>query len=126
MKASLLVAYLNGGKSTYELRIQIKKSVESMRKLLDKKGASIAIEVDQDVDAFLILPSHIIKLCEDFSTNKLDGVEIDYIASAIELSECFCINSDRIEEAVAILSDSVSNGPLTKELALDIADSVEC
>jgi hypothetical protein len=52
-------------------------------------------------------------------------MEICYLTTVIELSPDFSVPTDKLEEAISLLSDPVANGPLTKELVREILDSVD-
>lgn len=116
MQAVFLRKYLEEKVNTEELKIEIFNGVSMLRENLNKKGYSSPIYLKCDEVKFFIKNLHIKKLCRDFINGKLDQVEICYIATAIELSEDFIVDSQELEEIVSYLSEDPDlNNPISKK-----------
>lgn len=68
----------------------------------------------------LLTAAHVERLCQEYLDGHLDEVELEYVASALELCPDFRCASPAIDEAVFFLADSVANGPITPKSVREI------
>lgn len=86
MLLSSLFKVSNSDISVTEFRGEIKDEVAKYKELLKKKGVSIPIFLNEDID---LLSIDIKKLFDVISTERFDKYESSYIADAITLSESY-------------------------------------
>ena len=120
MKTSFLAKYLDSTMSLEDLKKYIDEPVSFIRGSSKETGASIPIEIESDLSGYVVLADQVKKICQDFINRKLDEVELNYLTTVIELSESFSFESELIEDAVSILSDSTSENPLTNEVVMGV------
>ena len=120
MKTSFLAKYLDSTMSLEDLKKYIDEPVSFIRDSSKETGASIPIEIESDLSGYVVLAGQVKKICQDFINRRLDEVELNYLTTVIELSESFSFESELIEDAVSILSDSTSENPLTNEVVMGV------
>lgn len=74
--------------SVRQFREEIKDEVANYKKLLSKKGVSIPISLEEDIDLSCI---DIKRLLSVIRTAEFDKYECSYMADALTLSESFSI-----------------------------------
>jgi hypothetical protein len=82
---------------------------------LAEKGRSCPVVIRSDGSLLVVAASHLEALCEAFLDEQIDAVELDYLASALELAPDFQFVSEEIEDFTSFLSSQVANGPTTTE-----------
>ncbi len=124
MKASTLVAVLEGRVPIEVFMREISDEVENFRVGLQKKGSSNPIYVTEDIDGFCIEPAHVRCLSEAFLEGQLDEIDLGYVLTGIELSQCFDISSESLEQVVSHLCE-LAETPLTRDYVLGQLRSLE-
>ncbi len=76
--------------------------------------------VETDGSDLPITEDHVRHLCEDYLADRLDELEIAYVASALELCPDFRCTSSTVEEAVFRLAGPEINGKITREIVREI------
>lgn len=114
MKASTLVAVLELHNAIETLSQEIAEEVAAFRIGLKRKGSSTPVYVTEDIADFNIQVEHVRLLCEAVLKGELDSVALSYILNAVQLSQCFALSSESLEDLVARLSDD-AEGPATDE-----------
>lgn len=112
--------YLVGKLPPADLKELTGDRVSEFKKALSKKGASAPIQMETEGELFIVDNDQVLRLCDDYLQDRLTGIDVDYLASALELSEDFVFASKVVEEAVFLLTDPVVNGPLSKNHAREI------
>ena len=119
MKLSQIKNLFNKTETAETFSKQIASEVSIYKNLVKKKGSSIPIMLDEDIQ-LSIGPEEVYLLCDLFSKNELTEHEIAYITDAFSLSDKISYTSDRISDLVAMLTDPEINGGLTYDLANEI------
>lgn len=100
-----LVDYFNEKLDAQIFYNHIKDELDNYKNGLEKKGSSIPIRLDGDVDMFKISKSHLEKLNGDYSSNKVDCYFISYIADALLLSENSLFENDDLKDDFESLTE---------------------
>lgn len=103
-----------------DLKELIGDRVSEFKKALSKKGASAPIQMETEGEMFIVENDQVRRLCDDYLNENLTEFDVDYLASALELSEDFVFASKVVEEAVFFLANPEINGTLSKDHAQDI------
>jgi len=119
MKLSQIKNLFNKTETAETFSKQIASEVSIYKDLLKKKGSSIPIMLDEDIQ-LSIGSEEVYLLCDLFSKNELTEHEIGYIADAFTLSDNVSYTTDQISDFVAMLADPELNGELTYDLADEI------
>jgi hypothetical protein len=117
MRSSELFEILDSTEEVGALRQAIAPAVASFRAGLSVRGGSAPIDIKTEGREFRITEVHVRKLCEEYLAERLDEVELSYVATALELSPDFVMASEGVEEAISLLSDPAANSPMSREVA---------
>lgn len=110
-----------------ELKERIGDRVSEFKKALSKKGASAPLQIETDGELFIVENEQIRRLCDDYLSEILTEFDVDYLASALELSADFVFASKGVEKAIFLLANPEVNGTLSKNHAREIRRMVlEC
>jgi len=102
------------------LREAIAEAMPAYRHGLAEKGRSCPVAVQSDGSLLVISASHLVALCEAFLDEQIDAVELDYLATALELAPDFQFVSEDVEDITSFLSSQEANGPATTEVVTKI------
>lgn len=116
LKSSELFEILNSGEELGALRNAISPAMPAYRAGLAVRGRTARIFIETEGKEFSIAEVHVQTVCEEYLAGRLDEEEVTYVMTALELCPDFRFVSEAIEEAVSLLSDSVANGPLSREI----------
>lgn len=114
MKLSSLYKFFIGEITITMFKNEIKKNVEVYDLKMQTRGSSILVTAKEDFN-FMFKSKYLLKLCDCFLDNKLNYLELEYIADCISLSECVSYESDKLLDYLDIMTDSKINGEITKE-----------
>ncbi len=124
MHVSLLARFLEGQATVVEVKRVIAVPMAAYRENLRKVGSSRPIVIDRDERIFQIEARHVKRLCEEYLCGNLDEIEVDYLATAIQLIPELSYASEAVEDAIFLISDPEVNGPLSKSLVLEVLNSL--
>jgi hypothetical protein len=102
------------------LREAIAEAMPAYRLGLAEEGRSCSVAVESDGSLLVIAASHLVVLCEAFLDEQIDAVELDYLATALELAPDFQFISEDVEDITSFLSSQEANGPVTTEVVTKI------
>jgi hypothetical protein len=112
VKARDLYQLLSTSQSGAALREMIAPAIPDYRQGLIDRELARPVDVECDGALLVIAASHLSTLCEAFLEEQLDGVEIAYIATALEVTPDFRFVSKEVEECAFLLSRAHTNvGP---------------
>jgi hypothetical protein len=112
VKARDLYQLLSTSQSGAALREMIAPAIPDYRQGLIDRELARPVDVECDGALLVIAASHLSTLCEAFLDEQLDGVEIAYIATALEVTPDFRFVSKEVEECTFLLSRAHTNvGP---------------
>jgi hypothetical protein len=97
------------------LREAIASAMPAYRHGLAETGRSGPVVVSSDGSLLVIAASHLVVLCEAFMDEQIDGVELGYLATALELAHDFQFVSEDMEDITSFLSSPEASGPITTE-----------
>ncbi|CCQ89735.1 hypothetical protein NITGR_160045 [Nitrospina gracilis 3/211] len=121
MKASFLKRFLDGKEDFESLKKEIEEGVAGYKRNKPKRGASSPVFLDYENNVFIVKAPHVKRICEGFLNDQLDSDEVCYLATALELSQDFEMESEEIEEWVLYLADETSaEVTLRKDEVLEI------
>ena len=93
----------------------IQNALPEFRRGLSETGRSALIDLQDEGNNFVITKYELLNLCNWYLTDVIDEVELEYLASAIELSEDFEYDV-RIGEEIFLLATPEINHPISKDL----------
>jgi len=95
--------------------LAIKNEVDAYRDLIssDKKGITIPIHVEEDVDSLTLTASHVKNFEYCFLNKEINVYELSYLADALTLCETVTYDNEASKEAVFSFTDSEINGEIT-------------
>lgn len=82
--------------------------------------------IEEDLKEFTIENKHVRRMCLDFLEDRLDGVQLDFLANLLLFIEVSCeeckFDSEELEDAVSSIANPESAGPLTKPFIKEILE----
>ena len=103
----------------YSLNATVKEEIEIYRSRLSKKGSSISIILNEDIDLKVSFKD-VQKLCKMFINNELSLIELSYISDALQLSERVIFDKEETKNLIEEMSDFEINGTFTINRAMKI------
>lgn len=103
----------------YSLNATVKEEIETYRSKLSKKGSSISIILNEDIDLKVSFQD-VQKLCKMFVNNELSLIELSYISDALQLSERVIFDKEETKNLIEEMSDFDINGTFTINRAMKI------
>jgi hypothetical protein len=123
MKISFLHKFLTSFVSIGQFKSQINKEVEIYKLQLQKKGASIALFIEEDFE-FVFTKDYILKLCDYYLSDELNCSELEYVVDCITITENITYKNEELFDFLELMTDSKVNGEITKEKILNIKKSI--
>ncbi len=114
MKATNLIAFLNGGIAGRDLQSQIAAEVDVWTKRLSERGRSAPVTLVGAIGSFDITRQGAMRLLDALITMELSPTSFTYVLDALLLSENFRWTSESVRE---LLEDLI---PLESGLSIDI------
>lgn len=90
------------------------------RRGMAELGRSMPVYIETTESELIVTATHLDRLCQEYLDGHLDEVELEYVASALELCPDFRCVSSAIEDAVFYLANPVANGSITPESVREI------
>lgn len=121
MTSSELFNYLSGEIPAIVIKEKISTVVAQWATLKLKKGTSLDIDMAVGSDKIWnVFSNHLEHLLKDFIEGHLNALEVEYLASCLELCEDFQISDQNVIEVVSVLASPEINYALTKKSAQDL------
>ncbi len=89
LKSSELYNLILDSSNADKLEGSINSGIEKFKKGLSEKGRIAPVELQDEGENFIVTSYEILTLCNWYLQNKLDEIELEYIANLLELSEDF-------------------------------------
>jgi hypothetical protein len=105
MYSTELITFLDQPNGLQLLKRAIAAPVAIFRSALKIRGSSAPVELTMQNTSISIKAKHVRRLCEWYRAGDIDGVEIEYIASALTLCPDFVPESENIKSALYGLSE---------------------
>ena len=109
MKASDLYNALNGNISAEALAKIIFQEVAGYALLMKKKGASIPLYFEEDME-LILTKSSILKLLSETHLENLTSIDLAYICDCLTLGERVIFDNESVEDIICELADPEING----------------
>jgi hypothetical protein len=115
LKSSELNNLLSASENGAKIKEAIQSAIPSFRRGLSETGRPAPIDLQDEGQNYPITKYELQNLCNWYLNNVLDEIELEYIASALELSEDFEYEVNIAEELFLLATPEI-NEPITNEL----------
>ena len=113
MTSTGLITFLDCPDGPQQFKQAVAEPLAVFRRALTTKGYSSApVEITTQKIIISIKAQHVRRLCEWYLAGDIDGIEIDYIASALTLCPDFVPESESINSCLYGLGELYSQGKL--------------
>lgn len=113
MTSTDLITFLESPDGPQQFKRVVAEPLAVFRRARTTKGyCSAPVELTTQKIAISIEAKHVRSLCEWYLAGEIDGIEIDYIASALTLCPDFVPESERIKSCLYSLSGLHDEGKL--------------
>jgi hypothetical protein len=119
MKSSELIGLLSSLENGSDLKAAIQTAIPAFRKGLAERGRSAPVDIQDVGRRFEVRHEHIQNLCRWYLDGDINAIELEYVASILDLSEAFHFPED-VAEAIFDLADPVANGEISRESVMNI------
>lgn len=119
LTSSELNSILSSQSNCNKLKLAIQNDLPEFRRGKSIIGGTAPISLKDMGNNFILTKSVLANLCNCYLNNAIDEIELEYIASALELSDDFEYEQE-IDEEIFLLATPEINGPITKELVKEI------
>ena len=101
MNSTTLITFLDCPDGPQQFKRAAAEPLAIFRRNVTTKGYSSApIEITAQKTTIPIKAKHVRRLCERYLAGEIDGVEIDYVATALTLCPDFVPESESINDAL--------------------------
>ncbi|EKT3957112.1 hypothetical protein [Flavobacterium psychrophilum] len=119
MKISDIHSFLEKKNPLNEFLDKYKNEFENYNKLMNKKGSSVPIYIEEDFN-FNFSKKYLLFISNLFLSELLTEAQINYIVDCILLSDNININNENVLELLETYTDSEVNGNLTFKYVQDV------
>ena len=120
MRLSYLAEYLRGTISTESFLVEISTELSDFSSGLHERGRSCPVVLSEDID-MAVSSNEVLSLCSKVIDGSLNSVQLDYIITALELSDRVEFASDEIREYIFEMGAPEINGVFTQQRAAEIS-----
>lgn len=119
LKSSELNRLFSSSGNGAELKAAIQSALPAFRRGLAERGRSATLEVHEECHGFSITQQQVENLCGWYLSGEIDGVELEYVASLIDVSEDFQY-ANNVGDAIFTLSTPEIEGAISPEAVKNI------
>jgi hypothetical protein len=111
---------LGGSDNAGKVKLAIADAIPEFKRGLSERGRSAPIKIISDNRSFVIQETHLSNLCSWYAQGQIDDIEIEYIASALDICSDYEFADAHIEDAIKSLSDFMYDGRDTLKIVQKI------
>lgn len=119
LTSSELNSILSSPSNCSKLKLAIQDDLPEFRRGKYIIGGTSPISLKDVGNNFILTKSELANLCNCYLNNAIDEIELEYVASALELSDDFEYEQE-IDEEIFLLATPEINGQINKELVKNI------
>lgn len=123
MKPIELIAFLDEPTKLQELKVAIARPLEEFRYGKSVRGGVAPVELSTQDTSIPLYRRHVRQLCEWYLEGGLDDVELEYLASGLDICTDFVPESEKVRDAISDLS-SLSEYGNARQTVQEIFNSI--
>ncbi|MEQ1847651.1 MAG: hypothetical protein ABL983_18955 [Nitrospira sp.] len=104
MKSTDLITFLEEPTRLQELKTAIARPLEEFRRGRSVRGGVSPVELSTQDTSISLYRRHVRQLCKWYLEGSLDLVELEYLASGLDICTDFIPESEEVRDAISCLS----------------------